>query len=574
MTINTDAVALLEKNFDVAFAAPDGIKKLRELILSLAMQGKLVPQDEADQPARELLKEIAAEKGRLVKDGKIKASKPLPEIKPDEVPYDLPKGWEWVRLGTYCYIFSGNAFKSEDFNSIDGIKAIKITNAGVGELIETSDFLPERFSIEYSDYQVRENDLILALTRPYISSGLKISICPSSYHGSLLNQRVASIRPFQFFNFIFLFLSSPHVLSIYQKRFRDSGLQPNLKMSDVTDLLAPIPPLAEQRRIVAKIDELMARCDELERLKAERDRKQITVHKAALNRLLTAKDHSDFQTSWHFITQHFSELYSVKENVAELRKAILQIAVMGKLVPQDPNDQPASELLKEIEKEKKDLIKEGKIKVSKPLSEIKPDEVPYKLPKSWKWCRVWDIAQLITSGSRDWAKYYSDDGAIFVTMGNLSRGNYNLRMENMRYVKPPKDGEGARTKLEENDLLISITGDVGNLGLIPKEFGDAYINQHTCLLRFMPICRNRYFPELMRTSLAKSQFDAPQRGIKNSFRLGDVGEMTIPLPPLAEQHRIVAKIDRLMTLCDELEKQIDAAESKQTNLLNSMMAKV
>jgi type I restriction enzyme, S subunit len=187
---------------------------------------------------------------------------------------------------------------------------------------------------------------------------------------------------------------------------------------------------------------------------------------------------------------------------------------------------------------------------------------------------VWDIAQLITSGSRDWAKYYSECGAIFITMGNLSRGNYSLRMENIRYVTPPMDGEGSRTKLEEHDLLISITGDVGNLGLIPSNFGDAYINQHTCLLRFMPSCRNRYFPELMKSPLAKSQFDAPQRGIKNSFRLGDVGEMIVPLPPLAEQHRIVAKIDQLMALCGELEFQINATTSKQAALLNALMAQV
>jgi type I restriction enzyme, S subunit len=289
---------------------------------------------------------------------------------------------------------------------------------------------------------------------------------------------------------------------------------------------------------------------------------------------LTAKDSSEFSTAWSFITQHFGELYSVKENVVELRKTILQLAVMGKLVRQDPNDEPASELLRSIDLEKQRLVKEGKIKKSKPLPEIKPEEVPYDLPKSWIWCYVWDIAQVITSGSREWAKHYSDSGAIFVTMGNLSRGNYNLRMENIRYVTPPMDSEGARTKLEEHDLLISITGDVGNLGLIPNNFGDAYINQHTCLLRFMPTCQNRYFPELMRTPLAKSQFIAPQRGIKNSFRLGDVGEMIIPLPPLAEQGRIVEKIDRLMGMCDRLEGSIESAKGKQTDLLNALMSQV
>jgi type I restriction enzyme, S subunit len=145
-------------------------------------------------------------------------------------------------------------------------------------------------------------------------------------------------------------------------------------------------------------------------------------------------------------------------------------------------------------------------------------------------------------------------------------------MNNIRYVRPPESGEGSRTKLEENDLLISITGDVGNLGLIPRNFGEAYINQHTCLIRFMPSCRTRFFPEILRSPWAKLQFDAPQRGIKNSFRLSDVGEMLVPLPPLPEQHRIVAKVDQLMALCDTLENQIDAASNQQTALLNALMA--
>ena len=274
------------------------------------------------------------------------------------------------------------------------------------------------------------------------------------------------------------------------------------------------------------------------------------------------------------LEQQFDTAFVAPDGIQKLRELILTLAMQGKLVPQDPNDEPASELLKAIELEKQQLAKGKKIKQSKPLPQIKPEEMLYEVPLGWEWCRVGDIAQLITSGSRDWAKYYSDDGAIFVTMGNLSRGNYSLRMENIRYVTPPMDGEGSRTRLEENDLLISITGDVGNLGLVPKDFGDAYINQHTCLLRFMPICRNRYFPELMRSPLAKYQFDAPQRGIKNSFRLGDVGEMIIPLPPLAEQHSIVAKIDQLMALCDRLEGAIAAAQSKQTDLLNAVMAQV
>ena len=261
-------------------------------------------------------------------------------------------------------------------------------------------------------------------------------------------------------------------------------------------------------------------------------------------------------------------LYGIKR----LRELILELAVRGKLVPQDPNDEPATVLLERIATEKAQLVKEKQIKKQKTLPPIGEDEKQFALPVGWEWARVWDVAMIITSGSRDWAKHYSESGAIFVTMGNLSRGDYRLRLDKLRYVNPPEGGEGSRTRLTENDLLISITGDVGNLGLIPANFGDAYINQHTCLLRFMPQCQNRYFPELMRSPWAKFQFDAPQRGIKNSFRLGDVGEMVIPVPSINEQHRIVAKVDEMMALCDQLEQQTEASIDAHATLVETLLA--
>ena len=199
-------VQRIEDHFDTAFAAPDGIKKLRELILTLAMQGRLVEQDPDDPPARALLKEIEAEKARLVKEGKIKKPKVFPKITAEEIPYELPEGWEWLRLGDFSYIFAGNSFKSGDFNDQGGVRVIKITNAGVGELVETNDFLPKSFLNEYEIYRVIEGDLILALTRPYISTGLKISSCPSLYNNSLLNQRVAAIRVFLDTSFLYQYM--------------------------------------------------------------------------------------------------------------------------------------------------------------------------------------------------------------------------------------------------------------------------------------------------------------------------------------------------------------------------------
>lgn len=251
----------------------DLVKKLRQQLLQDAVQGKLVAPSpleraggEADEPASELLKKIKAEKEKLIAEKKLKKEKELPPIKPEEIPFEIPENWVWCRLGEIILFISGNNFNSEDFKKSDGVKCIKITNAGVRCVIETDDVLPSNFKEKYKQYLVYKNDLILALTRPYIAEGLKISKCPDSYNESLLNQRVAVIRSSRLINndYVYSFLGSDFVLNIYKRMFEGKGQQPNLKKEDVTELLIPLPPSSEQTRIVQKLDELMQYCNELE----------------------------------------------------------------------------------------------------------------------------------------------------------------------------------------------------------------------------------------------------------------------------------------------------------------------
>ncbi|MCK5149704.1 restriction endonuclease subunit S [Candidatus Pacearchaeota archaeon] len=253
----------LEKNVSYD---QDLLSKLRQAILQEAVQGKLVEQNPKDEPVSELLKKIKKEKERLIKDGKIRKGKELPKIEEDEIPSKLPRGWEWVRLGDVCRIFAGNSFDSKDFNKKSGIKSIKITNVGVGEFIETEDYLPKNFLEKYSNFQINNGDILISLTRPYILSGLKVCICPESYNQSLLNQRVATIKKTEKINFgyLYLFLKTNQVLNKFKSRFGKTGLQPNLKMSDLTNLEFPLPPLAEQHRIVEKVNRLISLCDGLE----------------------------------------------------------------------------------------------------------------------------------------------------------------------------------------------------------------------------------------------------------------------------------------------------------------------
>ncbi|ECC9614197.1 restriction endonuclease subunit S [Salmonella enterica subsp. enterica serovar Kalamu] len=270
--------ARISEHFDTLFTTEASIAALKQTILQLAVMGKLVPQDPNDEPASELLKRIAQEKAQLVKDGKIKKQKPLPPISEEEKPFELPEGWEWCRLEEIAYIFSGNAFKSEDFNESAGTKCIKITNVGVHEFIESQDYLPSDFNKSYHNFRVYSGDMIIAMTRPYISSGLKICICPDNYHNALLNQRVCAIRLSHFSEYYYLFLKSLFVLMHYQDRFNNSGLQPNLKMADISHLLIPVPPENEQNKIQNKINALYTMIETL--LELTKSAQQTQLHLA------------------------------------------------------------------------------------------------------------------------------------------------------------------------------------------------------------------------------------------------------------------------------------------------------
>ncbi len=271
---------------------------------------------------------------------------------------------------------------------------------------------------------------------------------------------------------------------------------------------------------------------------------------------------------------HYAKIADAPTAIPRLRRFVLDLAMRGKLVPQNRNDEPASELLKRIMADKERLSKASAIGKQDPLPPLAHEEIPFELPKSWTWVRLGAVSQFVTSGSRDWAKYYSTKGAIFVRMGNLSKDHYQLRLDQIQRIQPPADGEGTRTRLEAGDILISITGDVGMLGLIPDGFGEAYINQHTAMVRPMPEMKGHYLPELFRSSFAQDQFKEPQRGIKNSFRLTDVTQFVVPLPPLPEQHRIVAKVDELMALCDRLEAARADREATRDRLTAASFARL
>ena len=568
---------LLEKHFDLAFTAPNGVQKLRELILTFAMQGKLVPQDPNDQPASELLKAIEAEKQRLAQTEEIKISKPLLEIKIDEIPYELPKGWKWVRLGSIAaYIQRGIGPRYSDIPEIPVISQKCIQWSGFNKsIVKFID--PSTIDRYRNERFIRDGDLLWNSTGTGTIGRINVYRDElNDFKRVVADSHVTVIRLIGLCNaYVLNFLMSPIVQKHIEENASGTTNQIELNTTTVINQVVPLPPLAEQRRIVAEIDRLMARCDELEKLRGDRNQKRITIHTAALNRLLTAKESSDFSTAWRFITQHFGELYSVKENVAELRKAILQLAVMGKLVPQDPKDEPASELLKAIEAEKQRLVKKGKIKAQKPLPKISQEEIPYALPEGWKWVRMDDLCIGITSGSTPPNNIFSDkEGIPFLKVYNIRNQKIDFQYK-PQFINEEYHLKSKRSCLNPGDVIMNIVGPpLGKVAIIPNHFPEYNCNQ--AIVFFRPVIKslNEYLYLYLLSGKFLDKIELIGTAGQDNISVTKSRSILIPLAPLSEQLRIIKKTDFLMDLCDRLEKQIDAATSKRTELLKALMAQV
>ena len=276
------------------------------------------------------------------------------------------------------------------------------------------------------------------------------------------------------------------------------------------------------------------------------------------------------------------EIEKQKIYVKQLRQNILQEAIEGKLTEEWRKENPvikgnpdfdAEALFEKIQEEKyhtdSELLRNSKKKVFEPILK---NEQPFEIPEGWKWVRLGEIVENITSGSREWARYYSDTGAIFLRMGNLSRESYVLRLDNIQHVRVPESSEGKRTRLLPFDLLFSITAEIGNLGLIPKDFPEAYINQHTARIRFAQLVKQSlYFANALLAPGIRKLYLPNAHGMKNSFRLDTLSFIPIPLPPLAEQKEIVSRVEKLLANVTELEKQITERETMTKQLMQSIL---
>ena len=335
--------------------------------------------------------------------------------------------------------------------------------------------------------------------------------------------------------------------------------------------IVPIPPLNEQKRIVTKVDELMKLCDELEARQKKKRETRILINNAALNKLLTADTPETFTKNWHCICDNFDILYSAPENIGKLRQAILQLAVMGKLVPQDANDEPAAVLLERIKKEKERLVKEGKIKKEKSLTEIIGDELEYNIPQQWAWSRLTDICKLITDGTHQ-TPNYTDTGRIFLSAQNVKP--FRFMPEVHRFVSEADyQGYIKSRKPEFEDILLTRVGAGIGEGAVIDQKLDFAIYVSIALIRPVKKFIDPYYLTIWLNSPSgthKSSINTYGKGVsQGNLNLGLIRKFIVSLPPYQEQKRIVSKVDKLMKLCDELETKLTQTQTESEKIINA-----
>lgn len=575
--------ALLTDNLPLLAGAPNGIKKLRELILELAVRGKLVPQDPSDEPASELLKRIAEEKSRLVVEGKIKKVKVTHEDLP-EISYEIPSTWAVASLGQVVEIVRGITFPASEKSKEPELGRVAcLRTANVQDEIEWDDllYIRENFVSRHDQY-VEPHDIVMSMANSRELVG-KVALIgaelrqKTTFGGFLGVLRPVLIEP----RFVMALLRTPHARSALIDSASQTTNIANVSLGKLRPLPFAIPPLAEQYRIVAKVDELMTLCDRLESQQTDAESAHAKLVQALLDSLTHASDATDFAASWQRLAEHFHTLFTNEFAIDALKKALLQLAVVGKLVPQDLTDEPASELLKRIEEEKQRLVAEGVMKKHKPLVDFTTGNIKLKLPSAWKWVPLLGITTGMDSG---WSPAClgnnspSNDvwGVLKTTAVQVMSYLEHENKELPSHLEPRPEAEA-----KAGDILFTRAGPMNRVGISclvestrPKlMISDKIIRFHPVELcvygRFIALCLNAgetaKYLEQAKSGMAASQVNISQEKLRMA---------PIPLAPLPEQHRIVAKVDQLMKLCDTLKQQINVARSKQTELLNAVVGQV
>jgi len=569
---------MLLSNLNLVASAPGGVARLRELILTLAVQGKLVAQDAADEPASALLGQIRAEKDRLIATGKLKQDKAPPPISEEEVPFVLPSGWAWVRLnGLVKKIGAGSTpLGGKEVYTQAGVKFLRSQNVwDDGLRLAGVAFIKSATHAKMSGTIVQPNDLLFNITGASIG---RCAVVPNDFDEANVSQHVVIVRPvMSSFNiFLHKVLVSRHV----QQAVMDVQVgvsREGLSIAKLGHFLIPVAPLAEQARIVTRVEELMRLCDALEakgRLETAHHNQLVTT---LLGTLTDSASPEAMADRWQRIAEHFDMLLDRPEAVDALEQTILQLAVYGQLVPQNQNDEPASVLLEKIRTEKNRLIVKGEIKRDKPLqSDETSDELP-TLPTGWQWVRMGDLVNASEAG---WSptcipspRREGHWGVLKVSAVSWGSFNAEANKELPSTLEPRPEYE-----VRDGDFLLSRANTealVARSVVVDKAPPQLMLSDKIIRLD-VATQMNRAFLNLSNNvAHARAHYAANASGTSSSMKNVSrevVLQAPVPLPPLAEQARIVTRVEELRRLCADLRQRLSAQQSNQSRLARALLS--
>jgi type I restriction enzyme S subunit len=544
--IGGDTGSILFEHFATLATAPDGIPRLRELILQLAVQGKLGTQDAGDEPASILFELIKKERIRLVKEGKIQKEKTSDFLKDQGEPFSIPKSWIWTRVGQITFNRDGERIPIE--------KAERATRQGNYDYYGASGVIDtiDNFLFDKSLLLIGEDGANL------VNRSTPIAFMAHGKYWVNNHAHVLDGISLDFLRYLEIYINS-----IDLRSYLTGMAQPKMNQAKMNSIPVPLPPLAEQHRIVAKVDRLMALCDELEARQQQERAGCLRLGTASLTALQNAESPEEFERQWAQVCEAFELIFDCPENVGVLRQTILQLAVQGRLVRQEPGDEPAEKLVERIRKEKELLVKIKEISKTTLTPEIDLDEIPFSIPNQWSWTRLDHITYISTgkTPSTTNREYYLDGTIPWITSSLTSQ---DLITCAETYITERAVLECSLKIFPKGTLLVALYGQGKTRGQVSELGIPSTTNQACAAIVFW---KNnevlRGYLKLVLTGNYDNIRSISAGGAQPNLNVDKIKRTLIPLPPLAEQHRIVARVDALMALCDELEARLKERSAVQ-----------
>ena len=547
-----------------------GVKKLRELILELAIQGKLVPQDADDEPASELLKNIYTQKEKLIEAGDIRKVNLNIPISSADIPFSVPTGWNWARMiDLSLQVTDGEhstPLRTADKSQIPLVTAKNVRDGAID--FSNTDFVDKIVAEKcWNRCKPEVNDILIVSVGATIGR-LTVITEPRSM---VIVRSVTLVKPILINPFyLALCLRSPTL----QKSIWDGvkkNAQPSLYLSASSNLLIPTPPKEEQDRIVERVNELLILCERLENLNKDADEVLESTVLRFLELLSESKNAKDFNSNWKNISSNFDILFDAEVHVDLLKNCLKKLAVMGHLVAQDPQEEDAEQLMKEIYAITDSISTKRKSK-NKNIP-IGAAEKPFLLPKGWVWSRINDLVIKIGAGSTPLGgqQVYVTDGIPFLRSQNI--WNDGLRLTDVAYITQDMNSKMARTHVYPGDLLFNITGaSIGRCAIVPDDFKTGNVSQHVTILRTADAQITRFLHLVLTSEYFKKTVMDMQVGVsREGLSIQKLGNIVVPMPPKAEQKRIMEKIDEVSDVCEELKARMLLLQDIKREIASSIV---